>query len=179
MTFEELEDYLDSEANEFGLSTIATHGFLTASVIGKPLNSWQTVLFEGHEKQVKSEVLQALSLWRDELYATLQNEDDIQLPFDIEDIDYKDIEDSEIAEWSVGFVDAMYGSDNEEDDWFYQEETQEDVAMLTLPMILFSGIDSEEPDMKELVKDPDTMSQMAESIEKNVTELFLLFHTDD
>ena len=51
--------------------------------------------------------------------------------------------------------------------------------MLTLPMILFSGIDNEEPDMKELVEDPDTMSQMAESMEKNITELFLLFHTND
>lgn len=179
MTFEELEDYLDSDANEFGLSTIATHGFLTASVIGKPLKNWQTVLFEGHEKQVKPQVLEALSLWRDELQTTLQNEDDIELPFDIEDIDYNAIEDSEIAEWSVGFVDAMYGSDDEEDDWFYQESTQEDVAMLTLPMILFSGIDSEEPDMQDLTKDADTMSQMAESIEKNITELFLLFHTND
>lgn len=179
MTFEELEDYLDSDANEFGLSTIATHGFLTASVIGKPLKNWQTVLFEGHEKQVKPDVLQALSMWRDELQATLQNEEDIELPFDIEDIDYNEIEDSEISEWSVGFVDAMYGSENEEDDWFYQEGTQEDVAMLTLPMILFSRIDNEEPDMQDLVKDPDTMSQMAESIEKNITELFLLFHTDD
>lgn len=179
MTFEELADFLDSDDNEFGLSTIATHGFLTASVIGKPLKSWQSVLFEGHETQVKSHVLQALSMWREELMATLQDEENIELPFDVEDTDFTDIEDSEVAEWSVGFVDAMYGSEDETDDWFYQEGTQEDVAMLTLPMILFSGIDSEEPDMKELAKDPDTMSQMAESIEKNVTELFLLFHTDD
>lgn len=179
MTFEELEDYLDSDANEFGLSTIATHGFLTASVIGKPLKNWQTVLFEGHEKQVKPGVLQALSMWRDELQTTLQNEEDIELPFDIEDIDYKAIDESELSEWSVGFVDAMYGSEDEADDWFFEEATQEDVAMLTLPMILFSGIDSEEPDMQDLAKDPDTMSQMAESIEKNITELFLLFHTND
>lgn len=179
MNFEELEDYLDSEANEFGLSTIATHGFLTASVVGKPLKNWQSVLFEGHEKQVRPEVLVALTHWRNELMMTLQDENDIDLPFDIEDIDYNDIEDSEISEWSVGFVDAMYGSDDEADDWFFEEATQEDVAMLTLPMILFSGIDNEEPDMKDLVNDPDTMSQMAESIEKNITELFLLFHTDD
>ncbi len=179
MTFEELEVYLDSDTNEFGLSTIATHGFLTASVIGKPLKNWQAVLFEGHEQQIKPDVLQALSLWRDELLATLQAEDDIELPFDIEDIDYNEIEESELSEWSVGFVDAMYGSEDEADDWFFEESTQEDVAMLTLPMILFSGIDNEEPDMKELVEDPDTMSQMAESMENNITELFLLFHTND
>lgn len=179
MTFEELEQYLDSDANEFGLSTIATHGFLTASVIGKPLHNWQSVLFEGHEKQVKPALLQALSLWREELLATLQDEQNIELPFDMEDTDFEDIENTELSEWAVGFVDAMYGSDNEEDDWFLQEGTQEDVAMLTLPMILFSGIDNEEPDMRDLANDPDTMSQMAQSLEKNITELFLLFHTDD
>ena len=51
--------------------------------------------------------------------------------------------------------------------------------MLTLPMVLFSGIDAEEPDMVELMKDPTTMSQMAGAIEKNIVELFLLFHTND
>lgn len=62
---------------------------------------------------------------------------------------------------------------------FADEDSEEDVAMLTLPMVLFSGIDAEEPDMVELMKDPTTMSQMAGAIEKNIVELFLLFHTND
>jgi uncharacterized protein len=33
--------------------------------------------------------------------------------------------------------------------------------------------------MQELLKDPETMSQMAQAIEKNIVELFLLFHTND
>ena len=69
--------------------------------------------------------------------------------------------------------------DDEEDDWFDDDESEEDVAMLTLPMILFSGIDEDQPDMQELLKDPETMSQMAGAIEKNIVELFLLFHTND
>ncbi|MBD3726872.1 MAG: YgfB and YecA protein, partial [Moraxella osloensis] len=67
----------------------------------------------------------------------------------------------------------------EEDDWFDDDDSEEDVAMLTLPMILFSGIDEDQPDMQELLKDPETMSQMAGAIEKNIVELFLLFHTND
>ncbi|MFW2177319.1 MULTISPECIES: UPF0149 family protein [unclassified Moraxella] len=179
MNFDDLMDFLDSDDNEFGMPSIATHGFLTASIVGKPLKDWQDFLFEGHQKQVKPAVLDALTAWRDELKATLQDEREIELPFDIEDIDYDDVIESDVGEWSVGFVDAMYASEDEEADWFSDEDTQEDVAMLTLPMVLFSGIDAEEPDMVELMKDPDTMSQMAEAIEKNVVELFLLFHTND
>lgn len=179
MDFNDLIDYLDSDDNEFGMPSIATHGFLTASIVGKPLKDWRDFLFEGHQKQVKPAVLEALTTWRDELKATLQDERDIELPFDIDDIDYSDIENSDVGEWSVGFIDAMYASDEEADDWFADEDTQEDVAMLTLPMVLFSGIDAEEPDMVELMKDPETMSQMAGAIEKNIVELFLLFHTND
>ena len=32
MDFDDLIDFLDSDDNEFGLSSIATHGFLTASI---------------------------------------------------------------------------------------------------------------------------------------------------
>lgn len=179
MDFDNLIDFLDSDDNEFGLSSIATHGFLTASLVGKSLPNWQSLLFEGHDKQVKPDVLSAINKWRNSLLAILQDEREIELPFDIDETDYDDIENSDIGEWSVGFVDAMYASDDENDDWFADSATEEDVAMLTLPMILFSGIDEEQPDMKELMQDRTTMSQMATAIEKNVVELFLLFHTND
>ncbi|ELA08986.1 hypothetical protein MOMA_01215 [Moraxella macacae 0408225] len=179
MNFDDLIDFLDSDDNEFGLSSLATHGFLTASVVAKSLNNWQSLLFEGNEKQVKPAILHAITQWREELQATLQDEQTIELPFDIDDTDYNDIVDSDIGEWAVGFVDAMYASDDEADDWFADSHTEEDVAMLTLPMVLFSGIDEEEADMKQLMDNPATMAQMASAIEKNVVELFLLFHTDD
>ena len=70
----------------------------------------------------------------------------------------------------------MYASDDEEDDWLDDDDSEEDVAMLTLPMILFSGIDEDQPDMQELTKDPETMSQMAQTIEKNIVELFFISH---
>lgn len=179
MNFDDLIDFLDSDDNEFGLTSLATHGFLTASVVAKSLKNWQSLLFDGQEKQVKPEVLHALNEWREVLKATLQDEKAIELPFDIEDTDYTDIEQSDVREWSVGFVDAMYASEDEKEDWLADESTEEDVAMLTLPMVLFSGIDEDADDIKELASDPSKMVQMAEAIEKNVVELFLLFHTDD
>ena len=78
--------------------------------------------------------------------------------------------------WSIGFVDAMYG--DEASEWF-EDETEEDVAVLTLPMIVLSGIDNEDPEIAQMHEDQDKLAQMANSIEGNLTELFLLFHTND
>lgn len=47
-------------------------------------------------------MLAAISEWRDELQATLQDEREIELPFDLADIDYTDIENSEVSEWFGG-----------------------------------------------------------------------------
>lgn len=185
MEFDDLIEYLDSDANEFGLSALATHGFLTATLVGKPLANWQAMLFEGHQAQVSPDVLTAIGEWRDELQAALQEDHTIELPFDIDELDELmdaedfDIDDTALAEWSVGFVDAMYASEDEADDWFADADTEEDVAMLTLPMVLFSGIDEEQDDMQALLQDQDTVRQMAAAMEKNLVELYLLFHTND
>ncbi len=88
---------------------------------------------------------------------------------------------SELTAWSIGFVDAMYGDENV--DWFSDEDSSEDVAMLTLPMMVFSGIDTvdgeEDEDLAAIRRDDDALAQMANSIEGNLSELFLLFHTED
>ena len=81
-----------------------------------------------------------------------------------------------MATWQHGqlvLLDAMYSDENV--DWFDDAATEEDVAMLTLPMVLLSGIDEEMDEMR----DDETLAQMANALEDNITELFLLFHTDD
>ena len=94
------------------------------------------------------------------------------MPFNGNDeLDFSD--DGDLVAWAIGFVDAMYA--DEAVDWFDDPDTEEDVAMLTLPMIVLSGIDE---DMDEMRND-ETMAQMANALEDNITELFLLFHTDD
>lgn len=184
MNVDELKDFLDSDDNAFGLDSVATHGFLAATVVGKPLPNWMSLLFEGDEAKVDVEVKQALIAWRDSLIADLKDENGIDLPLEASETEVVDFSfDSELAAWSVGFVDAMYG--DETVDWFADEDTSEDVAMLTLPMMVFSGIDmagdveEEDPDLAEIRADEDALAQMANSIESNLTELYLLFHTED
>lgn len=173
MTKDELLDYLDSDANEFGLDAIASHGFLTATVVGKPSPNWLSAFFEGNDKKVPDTIKHALTAWKNELYDTLKAEEPIELPFDAseEAIDFG--EDSDLTAWAIGFVDAMYADENV--DWFDDPETEEEVATLTLPMIMLSGIDEEMND----VQDEEILVQMVNALEDNITELFLLFHTDD
>lgn len=173
MTKDELFAYLDSPANETGLDPIAAHGFLTATVVGKPLPNWLSAFFEGNDKQVPQAVKDALMAWQKELYDTLKAEEPIELPFDASEEAADFSEEGDLAAWAIGFVDAMYA--DETVDWFDDDSTQEDVAMLTLPMIMLSGIDEE---MDE-VRDEETLVQMANALEDNITELFLLFHTDE
>lgn len=182
MTHDELLQYLDSDANEFGLDSTATHGFLSATVVGKTLPNWLSLLFEGQENHVPEEVKTGIREWQQKMLADLKDETGISLPLDLSDSDEVDFSsDSDLAAWSVGFVDAMYG--DETVDWFADEDTSEDVAMLTLPMMVFSGIDTvdgeEDEDLAEIRADEDALAQMANSIEGNLTELFLLFNTDE
>lgn len=173
LTKDELFDYLDSPDNATGLDPIAAHGFLTATVVGKPLPNWLSFFFEGNDQAVPDAVKTALTAWRQELYDTLKNEEPIELPFDASEEATDFSEEGDLAAWAIGFVDAMYADENV--DWFDDESTEEDVAMLTLPMVMLSGIDEE----MDGVKSVETLVQMANALEENITELFLLFHTDD
>lgn len=183
MTLEELQNFLDSDANAHGLDSVATHGFLTATIVGKPLPNWLSLLFEGQDSKVSTEVKAAVKEWRAELLEDLQSEEGISLPLEIEEdsgeMDFSP--ESELTAWSIGFIDAMYGDENV--DWFSDEESSEDVAMLTLPMMVFSGIDTvdgdEDEDLAAIRRDDDALAQMANSIEGNLSELFLLFNTEE
>ncbi|WP_019673529.1 YecA/YgfB family protein [Psychrobacter lutiphocae] len=183
MTLYDLQDYLNSDANEYGLDSIATHGFLTATIVGMPLPNWLSHLFEGQEDKVATDIKNAIINWREEMLGDLQSEEGIALPleFDEESGEMDFSPESELTAWSIGFVDAMYGDENV--DWFSDEEISEDVAMLTLPMMVFSGIDTvdgeEDEGLAAIRRDDDALAQMANSIEGNLTELFLLFHTEE
>lgn len=178
LSFDELLDFLDNQDSQFVLDSVATHGFLTATVIGRPLPNWLDALFEGQVSDVPDNVIDGIQRWRTSIMDELKNETPIALPFNNDEeaaVDFSD--DSDIVAWSIGFVDAMYG--DEASDWFENEETAEDVAVLTLPMIVLSGIDDEDPELAQMRADKDKLVQMADSLEGNLTELFLLFHTND
>lgn len=181
ISFDELLDFLDTSDHEYVLDSVAAHGFLTATIVGPTLPNWIEALFEGHVSEIPDNVVDGVKRWRQAIVDELKNETPIELPFN-EDagdeevaVDFSD--DSDIVAWSIGFVDAMYA--DEAEDWFADSDTNEDVAVLTLPMIVLSGIDDEDEELKQMRDDEDKMAQMANSIEGNLTELFLLFHTND
>lgn len=178
MTHDQLLELLYSEeTNPYGFDPVATHGFLTASIIGKPMPNWLHVYFDGHENEVADDVKTALNAWRDEIHQTLKDEKPVELPFDANDEEEDFGEDSDVVAWCIGFIEAMYG--DEDIDWFEDEDNEEDVAELTLPMVILSGMDEENEELNLMRQDLDMMAQLANSLETNITELFLLFHTED
>lgn len=176
MNNDELLDYLNSDDNQFGLDPVAAHGFLCASVVGKPLPNWLSLFFDGNDDKVPDDVKQALQAWQEELIQTLKNEQPLTLPFD--DGDEVDLSDEgDIVAWCIGFVDAMYG--NETSHWFDNSDTEEEVADLTLPMVVLSGLADDDDELIAMREDEELMVAMADSLEDNLTELFLLFHTQE
>ena len=181
MSFDDLLDYLDNQESQYVLDSVAMHGFLTSTVIGPNLPNWLDALFEEQTSKIPENVIDGVKRWRKAIMDELKNETPIALPFNEDagnaeaEVDFSD--ESDLVAWSIGFVDAMYA--DEASDWLENEENADDVAVLTLPMIVLSGIDDEDPELVQMRNDNDKMAQMANSIEGNLTELFLLFHTND
>lgn len=166
-----LEAYLDGEENEHGLDFAATHGFLCATVVGPELKDWLNHLFDGQAATVPAPVLEAVKSWQEAIRQTLANDELIELPFEIEEAEV----DSSLGDWSVGFVDALFL--NEDNDWYDIDE--EAIGMLTLPMMVFSGIDEDDPQMQSVRRNGDLMDEMAGEIPDNLTKLYLLFHAPE
>ncbi|XID75758.1 YecA family protein [Alkanindiges sp. WGS2144] len=171
LDLELLADYLDGEKNEYGLDFAATHGFLCATVVGPELKNWLAQLFENDEAKVDPAIIAQIRLWRDDIQQTLINEETIEFPFEIEEAS----EDSSLGDWSVGFVDALFLNDEA---WFAATEDEESIIMLTLPMMVFSGIEGE-PEMDNIRRNGDLMDELAEEIPENLTKLYLLYHSPE
>lgn len=179
LSYDELCDFLDSEDNEYGLDHIATHGFLCATIVGPSLKDWQDVLFENQQDSLPAGVLAALEDWRKNIRTQLKEEEAISLPIlaDGEDDEMEITVESELGDWSAGFVDAMYA--NEEYDWFDtaadHDSDEDEIATLTLPMVVFSGIEEDDEDLADMRASPELMAEMADAVVKNVSELYLIF----
>ncbi|MFG0636100.1 YecA/YgfB family protein [Acinetobacter soli] len=164
-----LSDYLDGDQNEYGLDFAATHGFLCAIAVGPQFDCWLNELFEGNQKSVPTAIIEQINIWLDQIRQNLANEEGIEFPFEIEEADTE----SSLGDWSVGFVDAMFLN---EDAWFTPEH-EEQLVDLTLPIMVFSGIDEEDPQMESFRRNGQLMDELAEEIPENLNELYLMYHT--
>ncbi|MBF7686851.1 YecA/YgfB family protein [Acinetobacter rathckeae] len=164
-----LAEYLDGETNEHGLDFAATHGFLSAIAVGPSFDRWLAELFDGKQNTVPKEVVTQVKLWLDDIRQDLANEDGISFPFEVEEADTE----SSLGDWAVGFVDAMFLN---EEAWF-APEFEEQLVDLTLPIMVFSGIDDEDPQMESFRRNGQLMDELAEEIPDNLNELYLMYHT--
>ncbi|MFB2537778.1 MULTISPECIES: YecA family protein [unclassified Acinetobacter] len=168
LNLDQLSDYLDGDNNQHGLDFAATHGFLCAIAVGPQQDNWLNDLFDGQVKAIPSEIVSQVKLWLEDIRSTLANEELIEFPFEIEEADV----DSSLGDWSVGFVDAMFLN---EEAWFLPE-LEEPLVELTLPIMVFSGIDEEDPQMESFRRNGQLMDELAEEIPDNLTEIYLLYH---
>ncbi len=168
LDLDHLSDYLDGDDNEYGLDFAATHGFLCAVAVGPKLDKWLSLLFDGQEKKIPKTIIEQIQLWLQDLQQTLANEESIEFPFEIEEADV----DSSLGDWSVGFVDAMFVN---EEAWFVAE-IENALVELTLPIMVFSGIDEEDPQMESFRRNGQLMDDLAQEIPDNLTEIYLLYH---
>ena len=166
-----LSEYLDGDQNEHGLDFAATHGFLCAIAVGPKFDKWLDELFDSNQKKVPAEIITQVQAWLESIRQSLANEEGITFPFEIEEADTE----SSLGYWSVGFVDAMFLN---EDAWF-TEEFEEQLVDLTLPIMVFSGIDDEDPQMETFRRNGQLMDELAEEIPENLNELYLMYHTPE
>lgn len=165
-----LTDYLDGEQNEYGLDFAATHGFLCAVAVGPQFDHWLKELFDQQHNKIPKDIIEQIQLWLKHIQTTLVNEELIDFPFEIEEADV----DSSLGDWAVGFVDALFLN---EEAWF-QPELEDNLIELTLPMMVFSGIDEEDPQMESFRRNGQLMDELAEEIPENLTELYLMYHAE-
>ena len=125
-------------------------------------------MFDEQEKKVSQTILAQVKLWLEDIQSTLSNEETIEFPFEIEEAHV----DSSLGDWSVGFVDAMFQN---EEAWF-RDELEDALVELTLPIMVFSGIDEEDPQMESFRRNGQLMDELAEEIPENLTEIYLLYH---
>ena len=166
-----LSEYLDGDQNEHGLDFAATHGFLCAIAVGPKFDKWLDELFDNNQKKVPAEIITQVQAWLESIRQSLANEEGITFPFEIEEADTE----SSLGDWRVGFVDAMFLN---EDAWF-TEEFEEQLVDLTLPIMVFSGIDDEDPQMETFRRNGQLMDELAEEIPENLNELYLMYHTPE
>ena len=130
--------------------------FYVQLLLDQLFDKWLDELFDNNQKKVPAEMIAQVKAWLEEIRQNLANEEGITFPFEIEEADVE----SSLGDWSVGFVDAMFLN---EDAWFTPEH-EEQLADLTLPMMVFSGVDDEDPQMESFRRNGQLMDEIAEEI---------------
>lgn len=160
--------HLDSDVNEHGLDSVASHGFLTAITVGPRGRLDDTALAALFDDQPVADDLKALLLaWQKSIHAALYHGERLQLPCELR----VEVDDStDLNDWCAGFMEGLF---LDEDDWYRDHE--DDVADMTLPMVVLSELIDDE-DLQAIRRDQRLIRDMAREIPELITALYLLYH---
>ncbi|WP_263080275.1 YecA family protein [Endozoicomonas sp. Mp262] len=174
-TFEQLVNQY--AVGEEPMSFHNAHGFLTALAIcpvtmGRP--AMVEILLDG-EAELSTDAIRQF----DHCLSTLENiidrsfneEEGFQLSCES---DLETPEDTALEEWCTGF---MEGHLLDEDRWF--QEHEQEVCELLLPLMLASGLFDDEPEFREILKDPKLAEDMCSQIPEVLMELYLMFNSPE
>lgn len=171
---ETLETYLFSEENsDSALDYFGFHGLITASVVAPrqpdTKDLWNIALASepGKEIECPLTVSTLVTKLQQHIKKALEHEETIELPYSEED------DDDTITNWCTGFIEGHLCN---EEQWFKKDE--EAVAELLLPIITLSDF-HDEMEMKDLHDDSKLLIQLVEQIPEVVTDLYLLYHSNE
>ena len=171
---------LDSlaERDEDALDAIMGHGYLTAQVLSPEPDSLEdiskTLIPDPaqtglNEQELLSDIKSVMALIDNQLN---DGSDALDIPVTV-DIDEAML-DSEMADWCAGFMEVHI----EQESAWLNEQNEQEVAELLLPIAALSGLFAEEEGFREISENDNLLEDMANQLPDILIELYLLLRTD-
>ena len=164
-------------AGEDPMNVHNVHGFLTALMIcpaGIDRPEMFEIMLDGKPSltsDASKQLDSCISSLEDSIDRAFNSEEGFILSCE-SDLDQPD--DSALAEWCTGFMEGHFLA---EDNWFTEHE--QEVCELLLPLMLASGLFNEEPEFRDILKDPKLTEDMCSQIPEVLMELYLMFNSPE
>ncbi len=172
---EALEDILFADPwGDDALDFFGLHGVICASVVG-PVSLNGEAIFQlatGVDTLPASGIPEVFTQTVERLRKHLTGSLDLGQPLELPEPEDGDPMHA-LENWCAGFVDAFMEN---EDEWLGTNEAE--IGELLIPMLTLSGL-FEDEDFQKVRESEKLSTQMAEAIPDVLTDLYLLFHTND
>ncbi len=169
--FKQLIKHYDTGADP--MPYLCAHGFMTAQAICASGNTQDEIIAVMLDSDVtlSTDARVAFTTLLTQLTHSIDrafNEEEvIDLPLSMDDKD-------QLSDWCTGFMEAHFLAEQR---WF--ETHEQEVCELLLPVMLASGLFSDEPDFQHILSDSQLTEDMYEQIPDVLMELYLLFNSPE
>ncbi|WP_330924832.1 YecA family protein [Candidatus Sororendozoicomonas aggregata] len=152
---------------------LCAHGFMTAQAICASQNTQDdiiAVMLDGEARlstEARADFTTLLTRLTHSIDRAFHEEETVGLPFSMNDQGH-------LADWCTGFMEAHFLAEKR---WF--EAHEQEVCELLLPIMLASGLFSDEPDFQPILSDEQLTEDMVEQIPDVLMELYLMFNSPE